>query len=340
MNRHPDLRKRAPAIGAALALLIFVSAGQAAGKRSVSPAGSGRDTEDRDISRHGVDMLMDGDTEGAIKVFRQIQQNDPQSPLGYLLEAQAIWWKIYYTTADLLDPDVFDVAKQDISPLDSHFSDLLKVAITRSEVRIQAQDDVARSSLYEGMAYALAARLTGLRGRDLATVRAGKKMRNCLMLALKLDSHLADAELGLGNYNYFIDTLPPAIKLLRVIGNVPGGDKDLGLRQIQHASENGDLTRSEARFYLAKNYAADGEKQYQKSLALFQGLARDYPHNPLWKLLSAEMQCRLGNSREGDALYRQVVQETRGMVTETEYAVHRAARDGYLRRHPEDKTME
>jgi Tetratricopeptide repeat len=339
LNGHHDLRKRAPAIGTVLALLLIVPTGQASRKHA-APAAPGRDAEERATSRHGVDMLMDGDTDGAIKVFRQIQENDPQSPLGYLLEAQSIWWKIYYTTADLLDPDVFDVAKLDYSPLDSHFSDLLSAAITRSEAHLKAQEDVARNNLYEGMAYALQARLTGMRGKDLATARAGKKMRSYLMQALKLNSHLEDAELGLGNYNYFIDTLPPAIKLLRILGNVPGGDKDLGLRQIRQASETGDLTRGEARFYLAKNYSTDGEKQYQKSLELFQGLARDYPHNPLWKLLSGDMRCRLGETREGDALFRQVGEETRGMVTETEHAVHVAAHDGYLRRHPGDKTME
>lgn len=100
------------------------------------------------------------------------------------------------------------------------------------------------------------------------------------------------------------------------------------------------MTRGEAKFYLAKTYSRDSEKQYRKSLELFRGLARDYPHNPLWKLLLAEMRCRVGETREGDALYREVVQETRGMVTETEHAVHLAAHDGYVRRHPEDKSME
>lgn len=334
------MRQHTHTVGAALALLLFVSTAHA-GRNGIGPShASERDSGDRELSRRGVELLMEGDTDGAIKIFRQVQQNDPQSPLGYLLEAQTIWWKIYYTTADLLDPDVFDVARQDSSPLDSHFSDLVTVALARSEAHIRAQEDVARNNLYEGMAYALEARLTGLRGKDLPAVRAGKKMRSYLMAALKLDSNLADAYLGLGNYNYFIDTLPPTMKFLRVIGNVPGGDKDLGIRQIQQTIKNGDLLRSEAQFYLAKNYSGDGEKQFKKSLELFQTLARDYPHNPLWKLLSAEMLCRIGENRDGDALYREVVQETTGMVTETEHAVNLAARDGYVRRHPEDKALE
>ena len=284
-----------------------------------------QDSEEREYARRGIDLLMDGDLEAAIQVFHEVQQKDSKSPLGYLLEAQAIWWKIYLTTADLLDPDVFDVARQDVSPLDSHFSDLTNVAIKLSEARIRAQQDVARNILYEGMAYGLGARLSGLRGKDLSTTRAGKKMRALLLSALKLDPQLNDAYLGLGTYNYFIDTLPPAIKFLRILGDVPGGNRQLGFQQIQRASEKGDLVRAEAKFFLAKNYSRETEKKYKQSLELFQGLARDYPHNPLWMLLSADMQLHLGNAPAGDALLGEVIKNTKGKNSEMDQAVSRTA---------------
>jgi hypothetical protein len=334
------LKKAGGAIGTALILFLWASSLHSAGIHPEAAQASGKDSEDREHCRHGVELMMDGDTDAAIKVFRETQQSDPQSPLGYLLEAQSVWWQIYYASANLLDTDVFDVARQQSTPLDSHFSDLLQVAITRAEVRIGAQQDVARNYLYEGMAYALDARLSGMRGRDLATVRAGKKMRTLLMTALKMDSNLADANLGLGNYNYFIDTLPPAIKFLRVIGNVPAGNRDVGLQQLHLAAEHGDLVQGEAKFYLAKTYSSDDEKKFKNSLELFQDLGRDYPHNPLWKLMTGEMRIRLGETAEGDALYRRVAEETKGMKNDLERSVHRAARDGYIRRHPGEKTME
>ena len=290
-----------------------------------------QDSEEREYARRGIDLLMDGDLEAAIQVFHEVQQKDSKSPLGYLLEAQAIWWKIYLTTADLLDPDVFDVARQDVSPLDSHFSDLTNVAIKLSEARIRAQQDVARNILYEGMAYGLGARLSGLRGKDLSTTRAGKKMRALLLSALKLDPQLNDAYLGLGTYNYFIDTLPPAIKFLRILGDVPGGNRELGFQQIQRASEKGDLVRAEAKFFLAKNYSRETEKKYKQSLELFQGLARDYPHNPLWILLSADMQLHLGNAPAGDALLGEVIKNTKGKNSEMDQAVSRTAEKALAR---------
>ncbi len=319
------LGRTSPVIKAALLLVFCTAIGHSASHRAAVGQAPIPESEDREYARRGVDMLMDGDLDAAIQVFRQVQQNDSKSPLGYLLEAQAIWWKIYFATADLLDPDVFDVARQDISPLDSHFSDLTNVAIRLSEGHIRAQQDVARNVLYEGMAYGLGARLSGLRGRDLSTTRAGKTMRALLLSALKLDPHLTDAYLGLGTYNYFIDTLPPAIKFLRFLGDVPGGNRELGIQQIQQASEKGDLVRGEAKFFLAKNYSRGAEKKYKQSLGLFQELARDYPHNPLWMLLSADMQLHLGNTQEGDALLGEVIKNTEGKNLEMDQAVHRTA---------------
>ncbi len=328
-----------PPLLAGLLLWVGISIGHSAGLPTAESQSRDKESQNWNYSRRGIDLLMDGDAGTAIGVFRQIQQNDPKSPLGYLLEAQAVWWRIYYSTANLLDPDVFDVARQDISPEDSHFSDLTNVAVTRSQIALRAGEDVARNNLYEGMAYALQARLLGLRGKDLATARAGKKMRIFLLAALKVDPNLVDANLGLGIYNYYIDNLPPAIKVLRVLGNVPGGNRDLGLQQIQKAAENGDLVREEARFYLAKNCSGDREKKYSKALEIFQQLARDHARNSLWVLLCADMRLRLGQTRDGDQLYRKVYQDTQGKTSETDRAVHRAARDRLVRMHPKEKIV-
>src|SRR5437764_6095017 len=98
-----------------------------------------RDAELRETARRGIAALMNGDPDGAIEIFQQIQKADPQSPLGYLFEADATWWKIYLTTGDLVDPDVFDVARSSTSPYDSHFEDMVKVAIRKVAARLHTQ---------------------------------------------------------------------------------------------------------------------------------------------------------------------------------------------------------
>jgi len=285
----------------------------------------------------GLDLLMEGDPDAAIAAFRKIQERDAESPAGYLLEADAVWWKIYFATADLVDPDVLDVASSDRAPDDSRFEELVNLALGKSAARLRANKNVAGCYLYQSMAYGLKARLDGLRGKDLATARAAVRMRNFSLSALRSDPNLTDALLGVGIYNYFEDTLPAVVKILRFLIAFPGGDRERGLEQLQQVARKGTLARNDAQFLLAKNYSRGTEKQYAKSLELFEQLARDYPQNPLWPLLAGSLQGRLGHAEACEAAYRQVFKRTAGEKSETRQAVHRAARKALEHLHPQEK---
>lgn len=307
------------------------------------PADAARPSEDEEAraeGRRGLDLVMDGDLNGAIAVFQEIQKNAPQSPLGYLLEADAVWWRIYYSTANLVDPDVFAATDMPSTPHDAHFQDLLGITMSKSDARIQANQEVARNYLYQGMAYALRARLAGLRDRDLPTARAGKKMRTLLLKALELDPSLTDAYLGVGIYNYFVDTLSAIVKLLRFFIGLPGGSRVEGLKQMQFAAEKGDLARAEAKFYLAKDFSRQNERQFDRSIQLFRELTHEYPNNRLWPMLIASLHCRMGHDQKCDAGYREVYSKTAEKKGEVDQALRRASRQALQRRHPQEQFPE
>jgi tetratricopeptide (TPR) repeat protein len=299
--------------------------------------GQVNDEDDRQYAARGLNLMMDGDLEGAIQVFQQIEQKDPQSPLGFVLEANATWWMIYFHSANLIDPDVFDVANMEATPYDSHFNDLIAVSLHKAEARIHAHEDLARSNLYAGFAYALRARLEGLHDRDLPTARAGKRMRAHLLRALELDPSLSDAYLGVGIYNYFVDTLSSIVKFLSIFIGLPGGSREEGLRQLQLCADKGELARAEAKFYLAKDYSRWNEQQYQKSLHLFQELQEEFPHNPLWPTLAGSLNFRLNRPQEGETIYREVYQKTAGNASPVQAAVHHATGQALERLHPDQK---
>jgi tetratricopeptide (TPR) repeat protein len=321
------------------AIVIVVLAGTAATAQAGGQASSraARQAQEFQIARRGLDLLMNGDPDAAIQVFQTIQENDAESPLGDLLVADALWWKIYYASGNLIDPDVFDVVTTETTPYDGQFNELVNRVIRKAQARIAAGQDVPRNQLYLGMAYGLQARLLGMRGQDLPTARAGKKMRATLLQALKDDPQLNDAYLGVGIYNYFVDTLPAIVKIIRWFIGLPGGDRQLGLQQIERAATQGDLARGEAKFYLAKDFSRPYEGQYQKSLQLFQQLTREYPENGLWKILVGSLEIRLGRAAKGETIYRQVLKETAGATSEAGRAFHRAARQALLAQHPNEK---
>ena len=290
-----------------------------------------------ELCREGMARLMNGDMDSAIALFRQAEERDPASPLGYLLEADATWWKIYYTTANLVDPDVFDVVYSTSTPYDSPFKSLIRTTIKKANARIEQHQDPARSMLYQGMAYALLGRLSGLRAEDLATARNGKTMRSLLLAALHLDPGLTDAYAGVGLYNYYVATLPAIVKWLRFLIGLPGGSREVGLQQLGDAAEHGEFVRAEAKFYLAKNYTRNDEKQFGKALQLFEELSKEYPQNSFWKLLVASSYMRLGQGEKGDALYRQIRAETAGSQNLVAKSVHREVVKALERLHPQEK---
>ncbi|MGD0124780.1 MAG: hypothetical protein ABSF46_05430 [Terriglobia bacterium] len=295
-------------------------------------AGKSEQPGNQQIAVRGMNRLMDGDFDAATEAFHQIQKSDPDSPLGYVLEADESWWKIYLTEGDLVEPDVFEARTEAVTPYDNDFGRMDQLAINKAEARIKAHQDEALNYFYEGMAYGLRAQLEALRDHALATARAGKKLRSLSLNALKLDPNLNDAWFGVGLYNYFVDTLPTYVKMLRFLILLPGGDRVEGLRQMRVAMDKGQLVPAEAKFHLAKNYSRAIDRQYATSLEMFRQMQRQYPHNPLWDLLTGSTELRLGSVKEGEALYRKVVNETSRSQSELWKPLHQQAERALARR--------
>jgi tetratricopeptide (TPR) repeat protein len=295
-------------------------------------AGKADEVGNQEIAVCGMNELMDGDFDHAMEIFRQIQKSDPESPLGYLLEADANWWKIHLTEANLIDPEGFEPLSEAATSYDGDFRRLDELAVRKAEARIQAHQDEARSYFYEGLAYALRARLEAFRYHALATAFAGKKCRNLSLAALKLDPNLNDAYFGVGLYNYFVDTLPTYVKMLRFLILLPGGNRLDGLRQIQQAMEKGQLVAGEAKYHLAQNYSRSMDRQFARSLELLRQMEQQYPHNPLWELLAGSIEIRMGHVKEGETLYRQVIDETANSQSEIWKPLHQQAERALARR--------
>src|SRR5260370_21184796 len=150
---------------------------------------------------------------------------------------------------------------------------------------------------YAGMAEASLARLYALRAENRNAARSGVRAREHLLRAKTLDPDLADADFGLGLYNYYVDTLSAAAKILRFFMGIPGGSKQEGVRLLEHAIAQGVLTSNVARFYLALNLHRY-DQQYQKALNILGPLVEKYPSNPFFQLARGDLFAKLGRKRQ------------------------------------------
>jgi tetratricopeptide (TPR) repeat protein len=248
-----------------------------------------------------IGKIYSGDPDAAIEDARRLEQERPEHPLGYLLEGEALWWKIWCTSAEFKYGMTYARHRAKL-PADQHYLDLAAKASSLADAQI-AHGDTASMEFYAGMADALAARLYGLRGETRNGARAGVRARERLLRAVALDADLADAEFGLGLYNYYADTLSGVARVLRFFMGIPGGSKQQGIRQLEHAIAAGEFTRAEARFYLAlclHNY----DQKYQDALEVANPLADQYSTNPLFQLIRGDLYAKLGRKEQAVECYR------------------------------------
>lgn len=248
-----------------------------------------------------IDRIYSGDLAGAVEGAHRLQQQRPDHPLGYLLEAEALWWRIWCTSAEFKYRMTYPRHRAKLAADDPYFQLASRVS-SLAAAQIAAKD-TAEARFYAGMGAALSSRIYGLRGEGRNTARYGVRARQDLLRAIALDPAMADADFGLGLYNYYIDTLSAATRILRFFMGIPGGNKQEGIRQLEHSFKEGTLTPPEARFYLAislHNY----DQEYERALEVAAPLLEKYPSNPLFQLIVGDLYGKLGRTTPAAEHYR------------------------------------
>jgi len=218
-----------------------------------------------------------------------------------LLEAEARWWQIWCLSAEYKYGMSLPRHRAK-APGDQVYLDVVAKAEALAEAAL-AKHQSAEMHLYAGMAGGLAARMYGLRAENRAAARAGVRAREHFLRALALDPSLADADMGLGIYNYYVDTLSAIARVLRFFMGIPGGSKEEGIRQLQQAIDHGQLTPALARYYLAINLHLFDQK-YEHALQVATPLVEKYPENPIFRLVRGDLYGKLGRKALAIADYR------------------------------------
>jgi tetratricopeptide (TPR) repeat protein len=248
-----------------------------------------------------LDKIYSFDIAAAVEAAQRMEQDHPDHPLGYLLESEAIWWRIWCASAEF-KYGMTDARRRPKSGANQHYFELAAKASSLAETQ-NKQHETAEMQFYAGMADAAAARLYALRGENRNAARAGVRAREHFVRAKALDATLTDADMGLGLYNYYVDTLSTMARVMRFFMGIPGGSKQEGVRLLELAIADGVLTSNIARFYLALNLHRY-DFQYEKALSVISPLAEKYPANPLFQLARGDLYAKLGRKQQALARYR------------------------------------
>jgi tetratricopeptide (TPR) repeat protein len=255
----------------------------------------------------GMEKIYGGDPDAAMAIAHALEQAQPDRLLGYLLEGEARWWKRYCAACEI-KYGIFEASKRGRDPEDEVFLALTDKVIQLAQLHT-AQSDSAEMHVSAGIGWALKVRVYGLRGENRSAARAGVNARAEMLRALQLDPEMTDATAALGVYNYYVDTLSPIVRLLRIFMGIPGGNKEEGIKQMELGMNQGVYLAVDSRFILARSLRTYDQK-YEQALAIAEPLVTRYPQNPIFQLLLGNLNAELGRREKASEYFHEALRLT------------------------------
>jgi tetratricopeptide (TPR) repeat protein len=220
------------------------------------------------------DLILGARFEAARSRMREVCPPAPRQACEALGVASR-WWEIQQNPND--------------RRLDAQLERDAEAAIAASEQWTSREPARGEAWFYLAGSYAPLVQARVFRGQRLSAARDGKKIKTALERALSLDPTLTDAYFGIGLYHYYADVAPTALKMLRWLLLLPGGDREQGLREMLQARDHGTLVRGEADYQLHWIYLWY-EHQPARALELLRSLDARYPSNPVFMQRVGEVQ--------------------------------------------------
>jgi len=204
-----------------------------------------------DTAISGISLVFNDQFEEALTLFEDLQRSHPDHPAPYFFKAAT-----YQTWMNSFRVSRFREA----------FEENVLLAISKGTAWLKGDND-PWSYFYTGAAYGYQA-VNRFRDHDWinAYLDAGRGVKN-LKKVLTSDPSLFDVYLGLGAYHYWRTSKS---SFLRIITFWIPDRRELGLRQLEFAFENGSYASIEAGYGLVVAYFDYG--QYEKAMAILARL--------------------------------------------------------------------
>ncbi len=211
--------------------------------------------------RRGMGYVYNLDFVRADSIFDQLIQENPDHPQGYYFKASSCFYQI-----------ISGYLKE---PYEERFHELNDRAVT---VAGNYEDtDPTAGQFYRGTAYGNLARFHAMHGDLIKAFYYAKRSKNLHEEIISYRPDLYDAYLTVGIYHYYAAAIPRWMDAVAGLFGL-GGNKELGIKQIETVFEKGDLGRIEAKFFLANVYYEEGD--YERSSRFYKELSSDFKHNP------------------------------------------------------------
>ncbi len=238
----------------------------------------------------GLDDAYNFNWTKAENVFQNIIDKYPEDPRGYHYKARVYAW--YYLSSKK------DSAYQ-------NFVDFSDTTIDKANALLEKNPEDKNTLYILGSAYTYRAIVFAKAESYLDAIWASKKSESYLSEALKTDSTIYDAYLGLGLYNFAVGQIPSAFKWALNLAGINGNEKD-GLSYLKIAAKRGTFAKVEAQYYLSQILS---EVQFDYNLAgtYLKNLIQKYPANLLFNYSYSVLKLKQKDLNTSEKILRKII---------------------------------
>lgn len=217
----------------------------------------------------GIDSIYRMDFDAADAAATKAIALDPAYPHPYLGQAATDFIRWAYGP------------KQSDDALVRSFEAKVGRAIKVAEAWLKTHPNDPDALLALGSGYGISARLALERREYLKGWRHGSRAMSYVRASLKYDPNIYDSYLGLGMFDYYVDTIPRFAGWLAKI--MLGGDRARGLKELRLAAEKGRYGRTAAQLILVEIDTQDqfGARDPKDAVRLMNDIRSRYPDSSM-----------------------------------------------------------
>jgi tetratricopeptide (TPR) repeat protein len=245
----------------------------------------------------GIDQIYGIKFQEAEKTFKIVEKEYPRHPAGKFFGAMITWWKI---ATDI-----------DNTQYDDEFYDQVEEAIDLCDDILDDNDKNVDGLFFKGGSLGFRGRLHAIRESWFDAALDGKEALPLIFKAYENDPTRIDVQMGFGIYNYYAAVIPtryPVVKPFMVF--FPKGDKDKGLKQLEHVAFNGRYTKIESRYFLMTLYF-QFENNWEEAMKYAKLLIKDYPDNPVFQKYYGTIFVRKNDYESAQKVFRNVLDKVK-----------------------------
>lgn len=259
----------------------------------------------------GFDYFYNLEYDEAISEFRKLIDREPDSAAARNHYAQAILYREMFRAGALESELVSGTnpflrrPKMNPSVEDQrHFDEAIAKSMAISDGRLRKNPNDTQALYALGVACGLRANYNFLvRKAWFDALRDATRARKLHNRVTELDPKFVDAGLVEGVHDYVVGSLPWHVKMLGFLVGFRG-DKEGGIRTLEHVAQDGDINRVDAQILLCAIYRR--ERSAQKAVPMLLDLIERFPRNYLLRFEIAQMYSDLGDKRNALAALRRI----------------------------------